>query len=151
MHIFLTGCTIFGAVHPVCACFLSYLLLLYIGRVHATISGCSFRGNAPCECTKKSLISDTDKSLRNTVTCYVEDGGRVVMDPVPLAACSLSVASCFLIHTVIIWSFVSMYVKSNCSASHVTKMVAIRGGSRERNEISSLLDQIISIMLMFEF
>ena len=40
-HISTAGCTIFGGVHPVCARFLSSLLLLYIGRVHGKISGCT--------------------------------------------------------------------------------------------------------------
>ena len=35
------GCTILGGVHPVCSRFLSHLLLLYIERVHGTISGCT--------------------------------------------------------------------------------------------------------------
>ena len=41
VHISTTGCTILGGVHPVCARFLSHLLLLYIGRVHEANSGCT--------------------------------------------------------------------------------------------------------------
>ena len=41
VHISTAGCTILGGVHPVCARFLSYLLLLYTGRVHGAISGCT--------------------------------------------------------------------------------------------------------------
>ena len=33
VHISTAGCTILGGVHPVCARFLSHLILLYIGRV----------------------------------------------------------------------------------------------------------------------
>ena len=58
-HIFTAGCTIFGGVHPVCARFLSYLLLLYIGRVHGAISGCTVLGEVhPVSAQNKSLISD---------------------------------------------------------------------------------------------
>ena len=45
-HISMAGCTIFAGVHPVCARFLSCLLLLYIGRVHGEISGCTVLGEA---------------------------------------------------------------------------------------------------------
>ena len=55
VHISTAGCTILGGVHPMCARFLSHLLLLYIGRVHGGISGCSFMGSKPCECTKYKL------------------------------------------------------------------------------------------------
>ena len=41
VHISTAGCTISGGVHPMCARFLSTLLLLYIGRVHGAISGCT--------------------------------------------------------------------------------------------------------------
>ena len=43
-----------------CARFLSYLLLLYIGRVHGPISGCTVLGEVhPVSGQNKSLISDT--------------------------------------------------------------------------------------------
>ena len=41
VHISRAGCMILGGVHPVCARFLSNLLLVYIGRVHGAISGCT--------------------------------------------------------------------------------------------------------------
>ena len=60
VHISMAGCTIFRGVHPVCARFLSYLLLLYIGRVHGAISGCTvLRQLHPVSAQNKSLISDT--------------------------------------------------------------------------------------------
>ena len=44
-----------------CARFLSYLLLLYIGRVHGAISGCTVLGAVhPVSAQNKRLISDTD-------------------------------------------------------------------------------------------
>ena len=44
-----------------CAYFFSYLLLLYIGRVHGAISGCTVLGEVhPVSAQNKSLISDTD-------------------------------------------------------------------------------------------
>ena len=58
-HISTDGSTIFGGVHPVCARFLSYLLLLYIGRVHRAISGCTVLGEVhPVSAQNKSLISE---------------------------------------------------------------------------------------------
>ena len=61
MHIFIAGCTISGGVHPECARFLGYLLLLYIGRVHGAISGCTVLGEVhPVSAQNKTLISDTD-------------------------------------------------------------------------------------------
>ena len=43
-----------------CAHFLSYLLLLYIGRVHGAISGCTVLGEVhPVSAQNKSLTSDT--------------------------------------------------------------------------------------------
>ena len=39
VHISAAGCTIFGRMHPECARFLSFLLLLHIGRVHGENSG----------------------------------------------------------------------------------------------------------------
>ena len=63
VHISTAGCTILGGVHPVCARFLSHLLLLYIGRVHGAISGCTvLREVHPASAQNKSLISDTDGS-----------------------------------------------------------------------------------------
>ena len=60
-HISSAGCTIFGGVHPVCARFLSYLSMLYIGRVHGAISGCTVLGEVhPVSAQNKSLISDTE-------------------------------------------------------------------------------------------
>ena len=49
-----------GDVHPVCARFLSHLLLLCIGRVHGAISGCIDLWEVhPVSAENKSLISDT--------------------------------------------------------------------------------------------
>ena len=43
-----------------CVRFLSHLLLLYIGRVHGTISGCAVLWEVhPASAQTKSLISDT--------------------------------------------------------------------------------------------
>ena len=43
-----------------CARFLSYLLLLYIGRVRGALSGCTVLGEVhPVSAQNKSLISDT--------------------------------------------------------------------------------------------
>ena len=59
-HISMAGCTILGGVHPVCARFLSQLLLLYTGRVHGSISGCTVLWEVhPASAQNKSLISDT--------------------------------------------------------------------------------------------
>ena len=61
VHISTAGCTILGGVHPVCARFLSHLLLLYIERVHGAISGCTVLWEVhPASAQKKSLISDTE-------------------------------------------------------------------------------------------
>ena len=61
VHISMAGCMIFGGVHPVCARFLSHLLLLYIGRVHGAISGCTVLWEVhPASAQNKSFISDTD-------------------------------------------------------------------------------------------
>ena len=43
-HIFMAGCTLFGGVHAVCPCFLSHLLLLYIGRCMELFPGAQFSG-----------------------------------------------------------------------------------------------------------
>ena len=60
VHISTAGCTILGGVHPVCARFLSHLLLVYIGRVHGAISGCTVLWEVhPASAQNKSLISDT--------------------------------------------------------------------------------------------
>ena len=60
VHILTAGCTILGGVHPVCAPFLSHLLLLYIGRVQGAISGCTVLCEVhPASAQNKSLISDT--------------------------------------------------------------------------------------------
>ena len=60
VHISVAGCTILGGVHPVCACFLSHLLLLCIGRVHGAISGYTVLWEVhPASAQNKSLISDT--------------------------------------------------------------------------------------------
>ena len=65
VHISTAGCTIFGGVHPVCARFLSHLLLLYIGRVHGAISGCTVLWEVhPASAQNKSLISDTAEGKR---------------------------------------------------------------------------------------
>ena len=43
-----------------CARFLSHLLLLYVGRVHGAISGCTVLWEVhPASAQNKSLISDT--------------------------------------------------------------------------------------------
>ena len=61
-------CTILGGVHPVCARFLSHLLLLYTGRVYGSISGCTVLWEVhPASAQNKSLISDTDMH-RNTLS-----------------------------------------------------------------------------------
>ena len=45
-----------------CACCLSHLLLLYIGRVHGAISGCTVLLEVhPASAQNKNLISDTAK------------------------------------------------------------------------------------------
>ena len=60
VHISTAGCTILGGVHPVCARFLSHLLLLYIERVQGAISGCTVLWEVhPAGAQNKSLISDT--------------------------------------------------------------------------------------------
>ena len=60
VNISMAGCTILGGMHPVCARFLSHLLLLYIGRVHGVISGCTVLCEVhPASAQNKSLISDT--------------------------------------------------------------------------------------------
>ena len=65
VHIFTAGCTILGGMHPVCARFLSHLLLLYIGRVHGAISGCTVLWEVhSASAQHKNLISDTDYFLR---------------------------------------------------------------------------------------
>ena len=47
--------------------FLSYLLLLYIGRVHGAISGCTVLGEVhPVSAQNKSLISDTGVHISST-------------------------------------------------------------------------------------
>ena len=47
-----------------CARFLSYLLLLYIGRVHGEISGCTDYGEVhPVSAQHKTLISDTARTF----------------------------------------------------------------------------------------
>ena len=62
VHISTAGCTILGGVHPVCARFLSHLLLLYIGRVNGAINGCTVLWEVhPASAQNKSLISDTGK------------------------------------------------------------------------------------------
>ena len=61
MHISAARCTILGGVHPECARFLSYLLLLHIGRVHNENSRCTGLGGVhPVGAQNKTLISDTD-------------------------------------------------------------------------------------------
>ena len=61
VHISAAGCTIFRGVHPECARFLSYLLLLHIGRVHGENSGRTVSGGVhPVGAQSKTLISDTD-------------------------------------------------------------------------------------------
>ena len=60
-HISTAGCKILGGVHPVCARFLSHLLLLYIERVHGAISGCTVLWEVhPASAQNNSLILDTD-------------------------------------------------------------------------------------------
>ena len=63
VHISTAGCTILGGVHPVCARFLSNLLLLYIGRVRGSYSACTVLCEVhPASAQNKSLISDTEGS-----------------------------------------------------------------------------------------
>ena len=72
VHISTAGCTILGGVHPVCARFLSHLLLLYIGRVPGAISGCTVLWEVhPASAQNKSLISDTAIHLH----VFSEEGG----------------------------------------------------------------------------
>ena len=83
VHISTAGCTILGGMHPVCARFLSHLLLLYIGRVHGAISGCTVLWEVhPASAQNKSLISDTlsvsekvDQGRKGLVLCWVLKGG----------------------------------------------------------------------------
>ena len=71
VHISMAGCTILEGVHPVCARFLSHLLLLYIGRVHGTISGCTVLWELhPASAQNNSLISDT---VLYHIQCNVND------------------------------------------------------------------------------
>ena len=59
-HISADECTIFGAVHPECARFLSYSSLLHIRRVHGGIHGRTVLEYVhPVGNQNKSLISDT--------------------------------------------------------------------------------------------
>ena len=61
VHISTAGCTILGGVHPLCARFLSHLLLLYTGRVHGAISGCTLFWEVHSVSAQIiSLILDTD-------------------------------------------------------------------------------------------
>ena len=63
-HISTAGCMLLRGVHPVCARFLSHLLLLYIERVHGAISGCTVLCEVhPASAQNKSLISDTGRFL----------------------------------------------------------------------------------------
>ena len=64
VHISTAGCTILGGVHPVCARFLSHLLLLYIGRVHGAISGCTILWEV-------HPASVQNKSLNNSGQCFL--------------------------------------------------------------------------------
>ena len=76
VHISMAGCTILGSVHPVCARFLSHLLLLYIGRVHGAISGCTVLWEVhPESAQNKSLISDTGFSDQNIFPPHVSLSG----------------------------------------------------------------------------
>ena len=60
VHISTARCTIFLGVHPVCARCFRHLLLLYIGRVHGTIYGCTVLWEVhPASAQTNSLISDT--------------------------------------------------------------------------------------------
>ena len=53
-----------------CARFLSHLLLVYIGRVHREISGCTVLLEVhPASAQNKSLISDTGFS--SALFCFV--------------------------------------------------------------------------------
>ena len=62
-----------------CARFLSHLLLLYIGRVHGTISGCRVLGEVhPVSAQNKSLISDIEVRpplSKKSVSCELSGGG----------------------------------------------------------------------------
>ena len=56
VHISTAGCTILEGVHPVCARFLSHLVLLFSGRVHGPISGCTVLWEVhPASAQNKSL------------------------------------------------------------------------------------------------
>ena len=55
-----------------CARFLSHLLLLYIGRVHGAISGCTVLGEVhPASAQNESLISDTAPTIPRKRVCRI--------------------------------------------------------------------------------
>ena len=90
VHISTTRCTILG-VHLVCACFLSHLLLLYIGRVHGAISGRTVLWEVhAASAQSKSLISDTGGTL-GSLQCP-----KLGVDPVPGTHISASECARFL-------------------------------------------------------
>ena len=61
-----------------CGRFLSHLLLLYIGRVHGAISGCTVLGEMhPVSAHKKSLISDTECQNKEESDYFSAVGGMV--------------------------------------------------------------------------
>ena len=74
-----------------CARFLSHLLLLYIGRVHGAISGCTVLWEVhPASAQNKSLISDTlsvsekvDHGRKGLVLCWGLKGGGQRRRPPP--------------------------------------------------------------------
>ena len=60
-----------------CARFLSHLLLVYIGRVHREISGCTVSWEVhPASAQNKSLISDTVLICAYFFSSTVHDIGR---------------------------------------------------------------------------
>ena len=81
VHISTAGCTILGGVHPVCARFLNHVLLLYIGRVHAAISGCTLVDLCevhPASAKNKSLISDTARVFITWIWLIVSQPEAIV-------------------------------------------------------------------------
>ena len=79
VHISKAGCTTFGGVHPVCARFLSHLLVLYIGRVHGAISGCTVLSEVhPVSTQNKSLVSDTNMAVKHNSLCGTQEHEKYI-------------------------------------------------------------------------
>ena len=68
-----------------CARFLSHLLLLYNGRVHGAISGCTVLLEVhPVSAQNKSLISDTDGRYHRHLNFFF----KLYVLHVPVTLCS---------------------------------------------------------------